>query len=127
MRIAGIPLLLVAVAAIALGSPLCCLLGTGCCGAAQRRVEAQEARGCPHCRHEKPQPAKPGKPCEQKGCTCKSDVAPHAGATADHAATVAVVEAPALSLSAPAALRVEVAESRALPASPSRNSHPLLL
>jgi hypothetical protein len=126
-RVSGVVLTLLASASIALGSPLCCIVGTGCCGT-QRTAKASEPRGacCEHCkRDERGTPAP--KPCEKKDCTCKHDVATHATAAADHAPLVAVTDVPAAALPAPATADTAAPFHRAVPPSPARATHPLLL
>lgn len=126
-RTAGMVLVFLASAAIALGSPLCCLVGTGCCGA-KTTVEASDAKHdcCSHCKREEPGKPAP-KPCPQeKGCTCESDVATHAAA-AEHASFVAVYDVPAVALPERATAGAVATLHRALPPAPARTSHPLLL
>ncbi len=126
-RVPGIALVFLASASIALGSPLCCLLGTGCCGA-KTTATASDAKPdcCSHCTREESKKPAP-KPCPQeKGCTCKHDVANHA-ASAEHAPLVAVFDIPAVALPARAVDGVAATSHRALPPSPARTTHPLLL
>lgn len=126
-RMAGIVLVLLASASIALGSPLCCLIGTGCCGA-KATVEASEPKHdcCSHGKREEPEKPAP-KPCQdKKDCTCKHDVARHATA-ADHVPLVAVFDVPAVALPERAAADVAATSHRALPLAPVRTSRPLLL
>lgn len=128
VRVFGVVLTLLASAAIALGSPLCCLVGTGCCGA-RTTTQASEPRRdcCSHCPREEPGKPAP-KPCEnKKECTCKHDVATHSAAAADHAPLVAVGHVPAVTLPAPAASDAVATFHRALPHAPAPTSHPLLL
>jgi len=126
-RVLGIVLTLLASASIALGSPHCCLVGTGCCGA-RTTAQASEPKHdcCSHCPREEPGKPAP-KPCEKKECTCKHDVATHSAAAADHAPLVAVADVPAVALPAPAAADAAATFHRALPHAPARTSHPLLL
>jgi hypothetical protein len=123
-RTAGIVLFFLASASIALGSPLCCLVGTGCCGTKTAATATETTRDCcSHC--EKPDKPAP-KPCEKKDCTCKHDVANHAAA-AGHAPFVAVHDVPAVALPEILAAEVAATSHRALPLAPARTSHPLLL
>jgi hypothetical protein len=125
-RTASALLVLLASASIALGSPLCCLIGTGCC-AAGTTVEASKPKHdcCSHCKRE--QPGKPApKPCDKKDCTCRHDVATHATA-AEHVPLVAVFDVPAVALPERAAADVAATSHRALPLAPVRTSRPLLL
>ena len=124
LRLGGLALTILASAAIALGSPLCCLVGTGCCGA--RAVEAAakpENRCCSHCKTERPQQPRPA---EKKHCSCKQDVATHATA-AEHVPLVAVFELPAPALPERAAEGAASTAHRALPLAQAPASHPLLL
>lgn len=126
-RTAGLVLVLLASASIALGSPLCCLVGTGCCGTKSAATATETTRDCcSHCtRDESTKPAP--KPCPQKkDCTCKHDVANHAAA-AEHAPFVAVHDVPAVVLPELLAAEVAATSHRALPLAPPRTSHPLLL
>lgn len=127
-RMAGILLVLLAGALIALGSPLCCILGVACCGA-RTTTEATptDASCCPHCKPE--QPAEPApKPCEdKKGCVCKHDVAPHAPTSAEYAPLVATFDVPTATLPGRLATRAESAPTRAAPAAQAARSLPLLL
>jgi hypothetical protein len=123
-RTAGILLVLLASASIALGSPLCCVLGTGCCGSAGKTAESDEGC-CPHCPAEKPERPEP-KPCDKEDCTCKRDVASHAPSPSEHVPVVAVLVAPA-ALPAPAGAPATADSTRALPTAPSLRTHPLLL
>lgn len=126
-RTAGILLVLLASASIALGSPLCCIVGAPCCGT-KPTSEASERKDdcCPHCKRE--QPSKPApKPCEEKkGCMCKHD-ATHSAASAEHAPLVAVLDVPATPLPERAATETRATVDRTLPTSPASRSHPLLL
>jgi hypothetical protein len=126
-RAAAFALLLLATASVALGSPLCCVLGSGCCGKAQRAATAEPERECcPHCPKKDAEAPAP-KPCDDKGCTCKSDVASHSHATADHAQVVALAEAPAPLAPAPAVRTAVAVAHAAAPPAPAHRSHPLLL
>jgi hypothetical protein len=135
MRTAGILLVLLSSASIALGSPLCCILGTGCCRTKASRgagdgeeveARAEKTGGCPHCKEHPPGTPAP-KPCPKAdGCTCKSDVTGHAPA-ADHAPLPAVADAVAPALPTPAAATAPATAHRALPPSPAPSPHPLLL
>jgi hypothetical protein len=125
VRLGGLVLMLFASAAIALGSPLCCLVGTGCCGIATVETAKAERTCCPHCQKEQPEKPEP-KPCDQKGCTCKHDVATH-GAAGEHVPLVAVFEIPAVAPPAPATRDASTTSHRALPLSSAPASHPLLL
>ncbi len=125
-RTAGIVLVVLASAAIALGSPLCCLVGIGCCGAKTTVETSGEKRDCcSHCKRDEPSKPAPN-PCDKKDCTCKHDVATHAAAAA-HAPFVAVYDVPAVALPARAVDGVAATSHRALPPAPARTSHPLLL
>jgi hypothetical protein len=126
VRLGGLVLTLFASAAIALGSPLCCLVGTGCCGAKTVQATGEpESQCCPHCNKEQPGKPAPG-PCDEKKCTCKHDVVSH-GSAAEHASLVAVFEVPSVALPAPVTDGAADAAQRALPLSSAPASHPLLL
>jgi hypothetical protein len=126
-RTAGILLVLLASASIALGSPLCCIVGAPCCGTkSTAEVSKPEDGCCPHCKPEQPNKPAP-KPCEEKkGCMCKHDTATHA-ASAEHVPLVAIFDAPSAALPERAATGTAATSHRASPASPASRSHPLLL
>jgi hypothetical protein len=125
-RGAGFVLLLLATATVALGSPLCCVLGSGCCKAPKVAAAEPERGCCAHCPKKHRDTPAP-KPCDDKGCTCKSDVAAHGHAPADHVPAIALAEAPALLPPAPAARPGAAAAHRDAPSAPAQRSHPLLL
>jgi hypothetical protein len=124
VRFGGLVLTLFASAAIALGSPVCCLVGTGCCGT-KPETATPERHCCPHCKKEQPGEPAP-KPCDQKNCACKHDVAAHSAA-GEHVPLVAVFEIPAIALPAPATNGASTTTARALPLPAAPASHPLLL
>jgi hypothetical protein len=126
VRAMGLLLVLLASATIALGSPVCCLVGTGCCGAKEQVAEAPvtEHDGC--CSHaDRPAPA-PKAPAEQKPCVCKHDVSTHT-LSAEHAPLVALSDVPAVALPARGATGVAPAAHREAPPAPALPTHPLLL
>jgi hypothetical protein len=127
-RTAGVLLVLLASASIALGSPLCCILGASCCGTKMTaEASAQEEQCCPHCKPERPGKPAP-RPCEQKkDCLCKHDAATHGAASAEHAPLVATLDVPAAALPERAANKATATSHRAAPPSPAPRSHPLLL
>ncbi len=127
-RTAGILLVLLASASIALGSPLCCIVGAPCCGT-KSTAEASERKDdcCPHCKRGQPEKPAP-KPCEEKkGCMCKHDAATHAAASAEHAPLVAVLDVPAAPLPKRAPTGAAGTFHRVLLGSAAARSHPLLL
>ena len=125
-RAAGIVLVLLASASIALGSPVCCLVGHPCCGTeATADVRAAPKSCCSHCKKqqtERPAP-KPG-PAEKKGCMCR-DIE-HA-TSAEHVPLVAVLDAPAIGSSVQTVKDLATTSDDATPASHAPRSHPLLL
>lgn len=126
-RTAGVVLVFFASAAIALGTPLCCLVESGCCGT-KTTAEASKPKHdcCSHGKREAPRNPAP-KPCEEKkDCSCKPDATTHP-AGAGHMPLVAVFEVPAIALPERAAADVGAAQHRAPPLAPARASHPLLL
>jgi len=125
-RVAGIVLVLLASASIALGSPLCCLIGNGCCGAGTTVDASRAKRDC--CSHGKrDEPGKPApKPSQEKnGCQCKH-AATHA-TVAEHAPFVAIHDVPAMPLPERALEGVATTAHPAPQPSPAPRSHPLLL
>ena len=133
-RPAQILLVLVASACMALGSPVCCLVDSGCCGTEHAEQVAPEKGCCSHCAPEKPaKPVKPAtpapKPCQdQHSCACKS----HAAAAAVDAHAVAtplaaIADLPVLVLDAPRTAPAPATVSRAAPPGPVQLSLPLLL
>jgi len=130
-RLAGILLVLVASASMALGSPVCCLVESGCCGSEHAEEAAPEEGCCPRCAPEKPEkPQKPApKPCDgDHSCICKS----HTAAPAEEAHAVAMPLAtaaglPALAIEAPQAAPAPAAPFRAAPPGHVQLTLPLLL
>lgn len=133
-RLAGILLVLVASASMALGSPVCCLVESGCCGTEHAEEAALEEGHCPHCAPEKPaKPVRPAKsapkPCrDQHTCACKS----HAPAAAVDAHAVAaplaaIADLPVLLLDAPQTAHVPTAVFRTPPPGHAQLTLPLLL
>jgi len=126
---AGIVFVLLTSASIALGSPLCCVLGAPCCGSsATAQVSGTSHEGCCSC-CKKEEPGKPApKPCEnKKDCLCNHDATTHAASSAEHAPLVAVLDAATVALPARAATEMAAPSLRTLPAPPAARSLPLLL
>ncbi|HEX5137264.1 MAG TPA: hypothetical protein VFY93_09845 [Planctomycetota bacterium] len=128
-RTAGIVLVLLAGASIALGSPLCCVLGANCCGSsAVAQASGKSHEGCcSHCRKE--QPGKPApRPCEgEKDCFCKHDTTTHHASSAEHAPLVAILDVAAAALPARAAAEMAAPSVRTPRVPPASRSQPLLL
>lgn len=119
---AGLVLVLLASASIALGSPLCCIVATGCCGSQATAAPAEKHDCCSHGKKESA--PKPGQ--EKKDCKCRHDVATH-GAAAEHMTQVAVLGSATVVLPGLAVADTAADPSHTAPASHAPLSHPLLL
>jgi len=124
-RATGILLVLLASASIALGSPLCCLVGHPCCGTeATAEVRDAPKSCCSNCKKQQPERPAPKPSPEKKGCMCR-DIE-HA-TSAEHVPLVAVLDAPAVESPASVAKDPVAAPHHTPPASHAPRSHPLLL
>ena len=102
-RLAGILLMLAASAGMALGSPVCCLVESGCCGSGHVEEAQPEEGRCPHCPAEKPEePQKPApQPCDgDHACVCKSHTAVAVDDAHAHAAPLTTPDIPVLAAAA---------------------------